>query len=419
MALNRDRSMNIVVLSLLILLANSFAFSQDAATEALLSFQTLYSFRGGTDGIGPNGVALDKNGNLLGSTGAGGEASCPLNGDPGCGLVFRVNAAGRETVLYRFSGDDPDQGAPFGSVVLDRAGNLYGTTSGLPLFSGTVFTVEKNGLQTVLYEFKGGRDGGNPEAGLVQDAAGNLYGTTVFGGAFGQGVIFKLDTVGIETVLHSFRGLGDGTDTLASLIRDSAGNLYGTASAGGSFQGPCIGSGCGTVFKLAPNGKLKVLHTFTGGSDGASPLGLVRDAGGNLFGTANSGGDPDCTVGGVSGCGIVFKLDAKDKLTVLHTFSGGFDGGSPNPGLANDATGNLYGTTSAAGSSGKGVVFKLDSTGKLTVLHAFTGGSDGGNPNNVVLDATGHLYGTAYGTAATGGKTCGDQGCGVVFKITL
>lgn len=415
MALKRGCSINTIVLSLLILLPLSLAFSLDAADEALPSFQTLYSFRGGTDGIGPNGVALDKGGNLLGSTGAGGEASCRLNGNPGCGLVFRMNAAGKETVLYRFSGDDPDQGAPFGTVILDTAGNLYGTTSGLPLFSGTVFTVEKNGLQTVLYEFKGGADGGNPEAGLVQDAAGNLYGTTVFGGAFGQGVIFKLDTVGIETVLHSFRGRGDGTDTLTSLMRDFAGNLYGTASAGGSFQGPCIGSGCGTVFKLAPNGKLKVLHTFTGGADGASPLGLVRDAAGNLFGTANSGGDPDCTVGGVSGCGIVFKLDARDKLTVLHTFSGGFDGGSPNTGLAQDPAGNLYGTTSAGGSSGRGVVFKLDITGKMTVLHAFTGGSDGGNPNDVVLDNAGHLY----GTAAAGGKTCGDQGCGVVFRITL
>ena len=231
-------------------------------------FQTLYRFRGGTDGISPNGVVLDKAGNLYGTTGAGGETSCPLNGNPGCGIVFRLNAAGRETVLDRFSGDDPDQGGPFGSVILDAAGNLCSTTSGLPLFAGTVFTVEKSGRQTGLYSFTAGANGGTPEAGLVQDAAGNLYGTTVFGGAFGQGVVFKLDTVGIESVLHNFKGVGDGTNTLASLIRDAAGNLYGTASAGGSFQGPCAGSGCGTVFMLAPNGKLKVLHTFTGGSTG-------------------------------------------------------------------------------------------------------------------------------------------------------
>jgi uncharacterized repeat protein (TIGR03803 family) len=412
MASNRSYPMNTIVLMSLILVVQSFASSQDVPTQPVTTFQTLYSFRGGTDGIGPNGVVLDKAGNLYGTTEAGGETSCPLNGSPGCGVVFRVNKAGKEAVLYRFSGDSPDQGGPFGSVIRDAAGNLYGTTSGLPLFAGTVFTVEKAGRQTVLYSFKGGADGGTPEAGLIQDANGNLYGTTVFGGAFGQGVVFKLDTVGIESVLHSFKGLGDGTNTLAPLIRDAAGNLYGTASGGGSFHGPCAGSGCGTVFKLAPNGKLTVLHTFTGGSDGASPLALVRDAAGNLIGTASSGGDPDCMVGGVPGCGVVFKLDAAHKLTVLHTFTGGFDGGIPTTGLAQDAAGNLYGTTTAGGDSGRGVVFRLDTTGKLTVLHAFTGGSDGGNPNSVVLDSAGNLF----GTATTGGR-CTDQGCGVVFKI--
>lgn len=414
MTLTWSRSITTGALLLLVLAFLPFAISQDAATGSVTAnFQTLYMFRGGSDGIGPNGVILDRAGNLYGSTGAGGETSCTLNGSPGCGLVFRLNTARREAVLYRFSGDDLDQGGPFGSVILDAAGNLYGTTSGLPVFAGTVFTVEKAGRQTVLYRFTGGADGGTPEAGLIQDAAGNFYGTTVFGGAFGQGVVFKLDTVGKESVLHSFKGLGEGTNTLASLIRDAAGNLYGTASSGGSFQGACAGSGCGTVFKLAPNGTLRVLHTFTGGSDGASPLGLVRDAASNLFGAASSGGDPDCTVGGVPGCGVVFKLDATDKLTVLHTFTGGFDGGSPSTGLAQDAAGNLYGTTALGGSSGKGVVFKLDTTGKLIVLHAFTGGSDGGNPDSVVLDGAGKLY----GTAATGGR-CKDNGCGVVFKIT-
>jgi uncharacterized repeat protein (TIGR03803 family) len=414
MAPNRSSSMNAIALLLLILVFPSLAFSQDAATESLASFQTLYRFRGGADGIGPNGVVLDKAGNLHGTTVAGGETSCPLNGSPGCGVVFRVNGAGKETVQYRFSGDDPDQGGPFGSVILDAASNLYGTTSGLPLFAGTVFTVEKAGRQTVLHSFTGGADGGTPEAGLIQDAAGNLYGTTVFGGAFGQGVVFKLDTVLNLSVLHNFKGRGDGTNPLASLIRDTAGNLYGTASGGGSFKGPCAGSGCGTVFKLAPNGTLKVLHTFTGGSDGASPLALVRDLAGNLFGTASGGGDRDCTVGGSPGCGLVFRLDSKGNLTVLHTFTGGADGGSPNTGLALDAAGNLYGTTADGGTSRKGVVFKLDTAGKLIVLHAFTGGSDGGNPNSVVLDGAGNLYGTA-----TSGGRCKDRGCGVVFKMTL
>jgi uncharacterized repeat protein (TIGR03803 family) len=413
MATVRSYSVKASAALLLVLVFQSLALAQDAGTDQLAKFQTLYSFHGGTDGIGPNGVAMDKAGNLFGTTAFGGETSCPLNGSPGCGVVFRVNGHGRETVFFRFTGNSPDEGAPFGIVNLDADGNLYGTTSGLPLFAGTIFTVEEGGRQTTLYSFKGGADGGTPEAGLIQDRAGNLYGTTVFGGRFGQGVVFRLDTVLIETVLHSFKGAGDGTNTLAPLIRDDAGNFYGTAAGGGSFQGQCAGSGCGTVFQLAPNGKMKVLHTFTGGSDGADPLALIRDAVGNLFGTANRGGDPDCTVGGFPGCGLVYKLDVKGNLTVLHTFTGGPDGGSPNLGLAQDAAGNIYGTTTVGGTSAQGVVFKLDTTGKLRVLHAFTGGSDGSNPNSVVLDAAGNVY----GTAVTGGQ-CKDLGCGVVFKIT-
>jgi hypothetical protein len=115
-----------------------------------------------------------------------------MNGNPGCGVVFRVNAAGREAVLYRFSGDDRDQGGPFGSVILDAVGNLYGTTSGLALFAGTVFTAEKTGLQTVLYEFAGGADGGTPEAGLIQDADGGAAATGGQCTDQGCGVAFKI-----------------------------------------------------------------------------------------------------------------------------------------------------------------------------------------------------------------------------------
>jgi uncharacterized repeat protein (TIGR03803 family) len=408
------RPMNAIALLLGILVFPPFGISNDAVTESVSAkFQTLYMFRGGEDGIGPNGVVLDAAQNLYGTTGAGGDLSCPLNGSPGCGVVFRLNRARKETVLYRFSGGQTDQGGPFAGVIRDAAGKLYGTTSGLPLFGGTVFTVDNAAKETALYTFTGGTDGGTPQAGLVEDAAGNLYGTTVFGGAFGQGVVFKVDSAGNETVLHSFEGQGDGSNTLAPLIRDAEGNLYGTASGGGSFEGRCAGAGCGTIFKLAANGKLKVLHTFRGAADGANPLDVVRDAAGNLFGSASSGGDLDCTVGGSPGCGVVFKIDGKDKLTVLHTFTGGVDGGKPSTGLALDAAGNLYGTTALGGASGQGVVFKLDTTGKLTVLHAFTGGSDGGSPDSLILDAAGNVY----GTATTGGG-CGARGCGVVFKIT-
>ena len=187
--------------------------------------------------------------------------------------------------------------------------------------------------------------------------------------------------------------------------------------------------GCGLIFQLTPpgNGTQKwretVLYEFTGKSDGNSPAaGLLFDSAGTLYGTTQYGGDlaacPVLPGYGDPGCGVIFKLTPSTggtwQETVLHTFTGGFDGGSPNAGLAQNAAGNIYGTTAAGGTSGQGVVFKLDTTGKLTVLHAFTGGSDGGNPDSVVLDGAGHLY----GTAATGGGRCRDQGCGVVFKIT-
>jgi uncharacterized repeat protein (TIGR03803 family) len=414
MAHDRTRSTDAALLALILTL-QPFAVSQVIGAESRQAqFQVLYSFQGGRDGIGPNAVIRDTAGNLYGTTGAGGELSCPLNGSPGCGIVFKLSKTGKETVRYRFSGAQTDQGGPLGGVVRDAAGNLYGTTSGLPLFGGTAFRVDNSGKETVLYSFRGGADGGSPVAGLVQDAAGNLYGTTVFGGAFGHGVVFKVDLAGDETVLHSFNGQGDGTNTLAPLIRDANGNLYGTASGGGNFRGRCAGSGCGTVFKLTTNGKLKVLHTFIGGSDGANPLGLVRDAAGNLFGTASGGGDPDCTVGGLPGCGVVFKIDTRGTLTVLHTFTGRADGGTPTAGVAQDTTGNLYVGTAFGGASGHGVALKLDSVSTLTVLHSFTGGSDGGAPDSLVLDGVGNLY----GTAANGGGQCKDQGCGAVFKIT-
>jgi uncharacterized repeat protein (TIGR03803 family) len=251
-------------------------------------------------------------------------------------------------------------------VIRDSVGNLYGTTGGGGTFGfGTVFKLDTSGKETVLYSFTGGADGEFPEAGLVRDVAGNLYSTTIFGGTSGNcnggcGTVFKLDTTGKETVLYSFRN-GDGAYP-NSVIRDSAGNLYGTTYGGGppSF---CFGSGCGVVFKVDTTGKETVLYTFTGGADGANPYaGLVRDAKGNLYGTTSYGGDMAACKGG---CGVVFKLDKTGKETVLHRFMGA-DGASPYAGLVRDAKGNIYGTTFTGGDltcvvyvGGCGVVFKL------------------------------------------------------------
>jgi uncharacterized repeat protein (TIGR03803 family) len=257
---------------------------------------------------------------------------------------------------------------------------------------------------TVLYSFTGGADGANPEAGLIRDAAGNLYGTTQYGGntvgpcgSFGCGVVFKLDNKNNETVLHRFTAGTDGENPEAGLVRDADGNLYGTAFFGGDMA-RCGGSGCGVLFKLDPTGKRTVLHTFTGGADGAHPLGdLILDGTGNLYGTTSLGG---MTSGRATNDGVVFKIDKSGNETVLYTFpAGGAEGASPHAGVIPDAAGNWYGTTILGGTAGCigggcGTVFKLDRNNKETVLHSFRE-TDGKGPDApLIRDAAGNLYGT-------------------------
>jgi uncharacterized repeat protein (TIGR03803 family) len=260
-----------------------------------------------------------------------------------------------------------------------------------------VYKIDTTGEETVLYTFTGGADGYAPYGGVIRDAAGNLYGTTVLGGAGNGGVVYTLDASGHQTVLHSFTGGADGSQPYAGVIRDPAGNLYGTTSSGGTGN-------AGVVYKVDASGHETVLYNFTGGSDGSSPLGgVIRDAAGNLYGTT--------IYGGISGAGVVYKLDPSGHETVLHPFTGGTDGGEPYMvTLLRDSMGNLYGTTSGGGSSWAGVVFMLDSSGHETVLYSFTGGDDGGAPQSgLIRDSAGNLY----GTASRGGK----RGAGVTFVI--
>jgi uncharacterized repeat protein (TIGR03803 family) len=310
------------------------------------------------------------------------------------------------SVLYSFLGGT-DGGDPEAGLVRDAlSGNLYGTTfSGGAYGSGTVFKVDTTGIETVLYSFKGTPDGVGPHAGLVRE--GNLYGTTTQGGAYGYGTVFKVDKKGKETVLYSFTGAGgDGNYPYAGLVRDAlSGNLYGTTFYGGTYLN------YGTVFKVDKTGHETVLHSFTGGTDGGNPYaGLVRDAlSGNLYGTTFGGGDLTCNP--PTGCGTVFKVDATGNETVLYSFTGGTDGGYPRAGLVRDAKGNLYGTTSGGGVQGYGTVFKVDTTGTETVLYSFgaTAG-DGAEPwASLVRDAQGNLYGTTFDGGA--------YDYGTVFKV--
>jgi uncharacterized repeat protein (TIGR03803 family) len=402
------------------------------------SFSVLHSFTNLADGANPLGsLIMDQAGNLYGTTLSGGCTAY------GCGTVFQVDPAGNETILYNFgrvsSGYDP--GDPYAALVMDQAGNLYGTTrDGGQYGFGTVFELDTSSNFTVLHSFTLS-EGADPYAGLVMDQAGNLYGTASGGGACGLcGTVFELDTSGNLTVLHNFTG-PDGISPYGGLVMDQAGNLYGTTGSGGSGACP-VGpffAPCGTVFKLDTSGNLAVLHNFTGG-DGAYPYaGLFMDNAGNLYGTTQAGGSGNC--GGqfnIGGCGTVFMLDASGNFTVLFSFTGiPGDGAYPYAGLIMDNAGNLYGTTQAGGPGactgrnaaliGCGTVFELDTSGNETVLYNFTGGDDGAFPwAGLVMDQAGNLYGTAsagaYGTTSVGGPCIvvgGWGGCGTVFELQI
>jgi uncharacterized repeat protein (TIGR03803 family) len=364
------------------------------------TFGVLYEFTGGADGGNPYASTLvqDLVGNLYGTTEYGGNLTCTGGLSPGCGTVFKLDS-GSETVLHSFAGS-PDGAFPLPGLMQDRAGNLYGTTfeGGTGSSSnGTIFKVTATGNDVVLYSFAGSPDGGSPFSVLIRDSIGNIYGTTRSGGAFGFGSVFKLNKSGKESVLYSFTGGPDGATPFAGLILDPAGNLYGTTYAGGAS------SGHGVVFKLDTSGTETVLHTFTASTDGANPYaGLTRDSQGNLYGTTYFGGK--------SGFGTIFKIDTTGRETVLHSFAGP-EGANPYFGsLVIDENGNLFGTASTGGASNLGTVFHFNSVlRKLKVLHTFSG-TDGANPLGGLLDgADGKLYGTTY--------QGGTFGAGVTFAL--
>ncbi len=371
------------------------------APTSAQKFTTVYAFTGGSDGANPlGGVVLDKKGNLYGTA--------AFDGNLLAGTAFRLHG-GIFTLLHTFTGVS-DGEFPAASMVRDKKGNLYGTTSNggqninfQHYNFGTVFKIDKHNNLTVLHAFTGNSDGAYPQA-LLRDAQGNFYGTTQFGGdaswPSGDGVVYKIDTKGNFSVLHTFTGGADGGSAFGGLVQDSQGNLYGTANSGGANRR-------GVVYKIDTSGNYSVLHDFAGAADGSNPwAGLTPDGQGNFYGTTTQGGAFDA--------GAIYKITSSGALTLLYSFTGGAGGNIPYGAMALDKKGNLYGTTSNGGADGFGLVFKLDTTGAFTVLHTFTGGLDGAQPwAAVVLDKKGNLYGTTY----LGGTIFGQEGRGVVFKI--
>jgi uncharacterized repeat protein (TIGR03803 family) len=399
----RTLSINRIAIGFLILASLALPAAAASTESVLHSFQSYKSAY-------PLGRLRFINGALYGSSSGYWRA-------PTYGQIFKLtNESGiwKKTSLHTFHNTDGN--TPYGTVTEDSNGVLYGTTYGGDKYNGgNVFALYQSGGKWVgqtIWAFGGTGDGAQPTCDLVIDKSGNLFGTTFAGGAYNAGTVFELSKVNgvwTETVLHSFTGRnGDGWEPYAGLLMVGDDTFYGTTWYGGN------GAGDGTVFKVFQSGgkwKEKVIYGFNG-ADGYEPWGtLISDKNGALYGTTKAGGPSDV--------GVVFMLSptgGKWTDTVLHTFpfqDGSNDGYSPTAGLTMGPSGNLYGITSA-GNSGAGTVFELTQSGGVwteTILHQFGANGDGGAPQGgVILDKDGALYGTTVGG--------GSNDLGAVWKIT-
>jgi hypothetical protein len=441
-----------------------------SAASAEWKEKVLYSFQGLPDGSLPAGGAVfDKVGNLYGATTDGGSKSCL--GIAQCGTVYRLMPPAKqgdpwtENILYVFKGNLNNDGAtPAGGLVIDSAGNLYGTTAyggtgscillGTNVGCGTVYELsppkQKGGawMETVLYSFPTAKQGYLPWGDLVFDSSGNLYGATEFGGGRGTtcdpfyqycGAVFELSPPKkkggkwTEKVLHGFKSGRDGANPNGGLVLDSKGTIYGTTFGGGNESGECGAGGCGTAFELDPPTRMggawteRMLHRFKRNtSDGGNPMAGMRfDGEGNLYGTTFNGGP------GLYGTVFCLKPPAKDTgawvETVLHGFNDDQHGSGPAASVAFDAHGVLYGTTAlATNTTAQGNVFRMKPPVRkgeawiFAALYTFKGhsggNSDGAYPAaNLVFGSGGSLFSTTQEGGV--GQSC-QGGCGIVFEVS-
>ena len=381
--------------TLFLLLASSLVLMQSTQAQ---SFSVIHNFTGGTDGGNPlNGLVMGLGAYMYGTTSAGGAY--------GNGTVFRLSPTGVLTTIYAFRGG-ADGSSPQSFMIQDSQGLLYGTTSGGGAYGGgTVFRIANNS-KTTLHSFGSGTDGSVPLAGLMLDHAGDLYGTTSAGGANGNGTVFMLSLSGIlwrESVLYSFGTGSDGTVPYAGVTLDSAGDLLGTTSAGGT-------GGYGTIFELnkAHGWAESIVYNFQNQNDGGVPYaGLIADGQGNFYGAATEGGN--------QGGGSIFELTPAGSgwnFTAIDSLAGwGISGTFRN--LMLSSSGTLYATTHCDGQDSAGTVYQLVPSGggnwTYSLLYSFTGGTDGLYSYSNLVTFANRLYGTT--------NQGGAYGYGVVFEV--
>jgi uncharacterized repeat protein (TIGR03803 family) len=369
------------------------------------TFTTLWDFAGFT-GLPNTALVQGRDGNFYGTTTWG--------GGHGAGTVFEITPGGKQKVLYSFCAQASctDGGAP-GGLIQATDGNFYGTTSyggggdvafcdpnrsGYAHICGTVFRLTPSGTLTTLHGFCSQTkctDGAWPRARLVQGTDGNFYGTTWGGGLagscggndapFGCGTVFKITPDGTLTTLYRFctqTNCADGANLGSALVQATDGNFYGTVYGGGGY-------GSGTFFRITPAGQLTTLHNFCSPptcSDGANPEGLIQAADGNFYGSTDAG---------------FFRITSTGKLTALCGCGGE---------VVQASDGNFYGTATYGGPRGSGTIFEITQAGKMTTLYAFNNGADGGEPHALPVQGT---DGNFYGTTWTGGL-----GYGTVFRLS-
>jgi len=374
--------------TLVLVLASSFVLVQSGRAQ---SFTVIHNFTGGADGANPlNGLVMGAGAYMYGTTSAGGEYNN--------GTVFRLSPTGILTTIYAFKGG-ADGSSPESFLIQDSQGLLYGTTTGGGAYGGgTVFRIANNG-KTIIHSFGSGSDGSAPLAGLTLDHAGNLYGTTSAGGANGNGTVFMLSLRGIiwgETVLYSFGTGTDGAVPYAGVTLDSAGDVLGTTSAGGT-------GGYGTIFELSKQHSWaeSIVYNFQDQNDGGVPYaGLIADGLGNFYGAA--------TEGGSQGGGSIFELTPAGSgwnFTAIQSLAGwGISGTFRN--LILSSSGTLYATTHCDGEYDAGTVYELvpgvGGTWNYTQLYTFTGGNDGLYSFSNLVTFANRLYGTTNQGGAYG-----------------